>query len=416
MPGPTKYDGLEPPTLVEDARGLERLLADLGGQDEIAVDTEADSFYRYRERVCLIQITVEDRDYLIDPLRKLDLTGFGRVLADPRKVKVFHDGEYDVLILKHDFGYRFENLFDTRVAAAALGYASPGLAAVLAERFDVRLDKSLQRSNWSIRPLSPQQIDYARLDTHFLLPLMHDLRGELEERGRTMIVDGECRRLEALEPPLRDFNADEFIRLKGARTLGPSQMQALRELYIMRDHMARERDVPPFKVLGNAALVDAAGALPTSQRQLDRVDGISPRLVRRLGNEILRAVSRAKKKGPLKKAPQLPSRDGTGELDEEQGELHDRLKRWRKNTATRQGMDSSLVLNRRTLLLLAKKRPRSESGLTAVNGLLDWQIREFGDDILAVVHDFEEDLAAGRVELRRRRKTRSRSKDNQRSV
>ena len=75
-----------------------------------------------------------------------------------------------------------------------------------------------------------------------------------------------------------------------------------------------------------------------------------------------------------------------GELDEEQGELHDRLKRWRKNTATRQGMDSSLVLNRRTLLLLAKKRPRSESGLTAVNGLLDWQIREFGDDILHEVH------------------------------
>ena len=175
MPGPTKHDGLEPPILVEDAGGLERLLADLAGQDEIAVDTEADSFYRYREQVCLIQITVEDRDYLVDPLAKVQLEGVGKILADPRKIKVFHDGEYDVLILKRDFSYTFRNLFDTRVAAAALGFTTPGLAAVIADRFGVELDKSLQRSNWSNRPLTQRQIDYARLDTHYLLPLMDEL-------------------------------------------------------------------------------------------------------------------------------------------------------------------------------------------------------------------------------------------------
>ncbi|MCP3915425.1 MAG: ribonuclease D, partial [bacterium] len=197
---------LDPPILVEDEIELERLLEDLEKQDEIAVDTEADSFYSYREKVCLIQVTVEDRDYLVDPLAGLDLTPFGDVIADPSKTKVFHDAEYDVLIMKRVLGWSFAGLFDTRVAAAVIGMEAPGLASVLEDRFGVELDKSMQRSNWAKRPLEERQIQYARLDTHYLLPLMADLRRLLEERGRSMIVEAECRRLEQLEPAPITFN------------------------------------------------------------------------------------------------------------------------------------------------------------------------------------------------------------------
>ena len=155
MPRETALPDLPPPTLVADQDGFEGLLEDLAGQKEIAFDTEADSFFNYREKVCLIQVTVEDRDYLVDPLSDIDVSGLGEVFADPKRTKVFHDGEYDVLILKRDFGFDFAGLFDTRIAAAALGQASPGLASVLANRFGVELDKSMQRSNWSRRPLSP---------------------------------------------------------------------------------------------------------------------------------------------------------------------------------------------------------------------------------------------------------------------
>ena len=113
------HSDLPPPTLVQDARGLTRLLDDLASQTEIAVDTEADSFFNYKEKVCLIQVTVEDRDYLLDPLAGFDIAPLGEILADPKKEKIFHDGEYDVLIMKRSFGFRFDNLFDTRVAAAA---------------------------------------------------------------------------------------------------------------------------------------------------------------------------------------------------------------------------------------------------------------------------------------------------------
>src|SRR6185295_2713053 len=102
---------LPPPTLVQDARGLERLLAELARQKEIAVDTEADSFFSHREKICLLQVSFGERDYLIDPLAGFDIAPLGALFADAGRLKVFHDGEYDVLLLKRSFGFSFKNLF-----------------------------------------------------------------------------------------------------------------------------------------------------------------------------------------------------------------------------------------------------------------------------------------------------------------
>jgi len=299
---------LPPPTLVEDERGFDELMEVLRGDDLIAVDTEADSFYRYRERVCLIQMTAGEQDFLIDPLMEFDLAPLGEIFADESKVKIFHDGEYDVLILKRDFDFRFAGLFDTRIAAAALGFQSPGLASVVKDRFGVELDKTQQRSNWSKRPLTELQIAYAREDTRYLIPLMHQLIEELDERGRAVIVEGECRRLEALEPAERSFDPDGFIRLKGARGMTPHQMSALRELFILRDDLARARDVPPFKVLGNNALLAIAEARPRGMRPLEQVEGLSPKIAKRLGSALLGALRSAEDKGPLRSTPRPVSR------------------------------------------------------------------------------------------------------------
>ena len=107
--------------LVDTQDGLEEMLERLADIEELAVDTEADSFYSYREKVCLIQLTYREQDWLVDPLCELDLSGLGAIFADPEVVKIFHDGEYDVMILKREYGFEFASLFDTRVAAAALG-------------------------------------------------------------------------------------------------------------------------------------------------------------------------------------------------------------------------------------------------------------------------------------------------------
>jgi ribonuclease D len=375
---------LAPPTLVRDAAGLARLLDDLALQREIAVDTEADSFFSYREKVCLVQITAEDRDYLVDPLSGLDLTPLGSALADPRRTKVFHDGEYDVLILKRAFGFAFAALFDTRVAASALGEPNPGLASVLRAHFGLEVDKSLQRSDWSARPLSERQIRYAQLDTHFLVALMHRQREVLKERDRLQVVESECRRLEQLTPGEVGFDADDFARIKGVRALDRQEQQNLRELFALRDALAREADLPPFKVLSNQALVDLARIAPQSEREIARVPGLSSRLARRHASDVLQALERARELGPLRKLP-APRREAGPVLGDLEIELVERLKQWRKERAVKEGYDASLVVNRHVLARLALEKPRSESELARVEGLADWQRAAFGAEIVGVI-------------------------------
>jgi ribonuclease D len=391
-----------PPILVEDAQRFEGLLSDLDRSDEIAVDTEGDSFFSYPEKVCLIQITALGRDWLVDPLAGFDISGLGRALADPKKLKVFHDGEYDVVSLKRDHGLQFRNLFDTRVAASALGTANPGLASVLEERFQVKLDKSLQRSEWSRRPLSAKQIRYAQLDTHYLVQLMREQKEELIEKGRLMIVEGECRRLERLVPPDASFDPDEFVRIKGARDLHPVERRILRELYVLREKLALELGRPPFKVMGNDSLVAVAIAKPKTMFQLGRIEGVSHGQARKLGGEILAAVERAMQLGPMAKLPRLPNREGTSGFTEEESELHERLKLWRKGAAAQMGIDSAYLVNRHVLLRIAGKRPKTIEALREIEGIEPWQVESFGKAILGVVETFEGDLAAGRIQFRRR--------------
>ena len=372
---------LPPPTVVTDPRGLRELLADLAGCEQVAVDTEADSFFSYREKVCLIQVTAGERDYLVDPLADFDLAPLGELFEDPGREKVFHDGEYDVLILKRDHGFTFRNLFDTRVAASALGVQAPGLAAVLESRFGVRLDKSMQRSDWSARPLSERQIDYARLDTHFLASLANEQKAELDARGLRRVVDGECERLEQLVPPDTAFQPDEWVRIQGARKLPPEARSAARELFALRDRLAARANLPPFKIFGNPTLIELAQRSPNDLAGLERVHGFSARQARRNGEDVLAALERARAAGPIERLPVLPPRDGTGDLDDAGRELHERLKAWRRDRAKKLGYDASLVLNRHVLLRLARVRPTDRAGLESVDGLLDWQRDEFGEEL-----------------------------------
>ncbi|MFT5464464.1 MAG: ribonuclease D [Planctomycetota bacterium] len=404
---PKNPDELPPPTLVEDDAALGDLLDVLDSCTEAAVDTEADSFFSYKESVCLLQVTAAGRDYVIDPLVGLNLDGFGRFLADERKVKVFHDGEFDVLIMKREYDFDFANLFDTRVAASALGSTSPGLGSVLAEHFGFELDKSMQRSDWSRRPLSSQQIRYARLDTHYLLPLMRIQQDALDEARRTMVLEGECRRLEALEASPRNFDPDGYAKLKGVRTLNPLGRRVLRELFVWRDGQASARNLPPFKVLGNNILLSLAAAMPVNEHELSRCDGMSPKVARRLGSKLLDVVDGAERMEPIEQLPRLPSKDGTDVLNEEGIELHERLKKWRKDTAIREEMDSSLVLNRRSLLGLAEHRPRGEDELPGINGMMVWQSERYGRDLIDLVAKFEGDLEAGDIDFSHRGRRRS---------
>jgi ribonuclease D len=397
---------LPPPILVEDGRSLEQLLERLEGVAELALDTEADSFFSYREKVCLVQITCDGDDFLVDPLSGLDLRPLGPVFADPRRIKVLHDSEFDVLLLKRQFGFQFAGLFDTRVAAAALGREGLGLAAVLQQEFGVRLDKSQQLSDWGRRPLTRQQIGYARLDTHHLLALRERLAQQLEAAERTEVARTEFERLARIEPPPRRFDPDEYLRLKGARNLDLRAQSVLRELFVTREQLAEARNVPPFKVLAHGALVELAQRAPRTERGLAEATGIRSQAIARIAGPLLGAIERGLAQGPLPRPPQLAPKDGTLGFDEFDHELHDRLKACRKAYAESQRIEAALALNRLTLLELVRRRPRTRGELEQVPGLHRWQIEGFGDRLLETIARFERDRAEGRFQPQARRRRR----------
>ncbi|MEZ6018900.1 MAG: HRDC domain-containing protein [Planctomycetota bacterium] len=383
------------PHLIEDDRSLAGLVDFLEDQPVIAVDTEADGFHSYRDKVCLIQVSAAGQDYLIDPLADLDLAPLGPMLADPERTKLFHDSEFDILILKRDFGFSFAGLFDTRVAAAVLGSKSPGLAAVLEDHFGVQLDKSMQRSDWSQRPLSPQQVSYARLDTHYLIDLYHEQKAALQEADRMMILDTECRRLEGITPPLQEFRPDDFTRIKGARTLRPAARTILRELFVLRDRLARERDVPAFRVIANHTMMELAEKRPRTLQTLGSIKGCSGLVRSRYGKEILAAIEGALELPPIEKWPSGPRKPGTEYLDEEASELNDRLKQVRKKASDRLGIEAAYLIHRTALERLAVRRPKAKDAVQEIGDLQGWQMDLFADPLLRTIADFERDLAAG---------------------
>ena len=183
-------------------------------ETEIAVDLEMDSLHHYREKVCLIQISTRKQSWLIDPLAIADLSCLAIPFSNPDLLVVMHGADYDIRSLHRDFGIEVCNLFDTMVASRLLGINEFGLAALLKARFGIELDKKYQKADWSRRPLSPEMCAYAIADTATLLPLYDQLASELQQAGRRLWLDEECRLIS--QARVTEKNGPLFLGFKGA--------------------------------------------------------------------------------------------------------------------------------------------------------------------------------------------------------
>jgi len=276
------------PTLIADPASVEALAATLRDEPRVAIDTESNSFHAYRERVCLIQLSVPGHDWIVDPLATA-VEPLGRVLCDGRET-VLHGADYDVRCLKRDFGWSLPNLFDTMVAARRLGAVGLGLSALVQARFGVRLSKAHQRSDWGRRPLSEEQLAYAALDTHFLLGLRDALGLELESRGLAAAAGEEFRRIAGARPHERVFDPEGWRRLKGARQLDAAGQRVLRALWIAREERAEALGRPPFKVIGEPTMVEIARRRPTDVGGLTAITGVTPGVLRNVGEAVMKAL------------------------------------------------------------------------------------------------------------------------------
>ncbi len=173
---------------VDNPRALHSMIKALQEYDMLAVDTESNSLYAYQEQVCLIQFSTTCEDYLVDPMALDDLSALAPIFASSEIEKVFHAAEYDIICLKRDFGFTFNNIFDTMLAARILKHQQIGLGAMLECEFGITLDKRFQRANWGQRPLPDDHLAYARLDTHYLIDLRQRLNQNLHERGLSQLA------------------------------------------------------------------------------------------------------------------------------------------------------------------------------------------------------------------------------------
>ena len=138
---------------------VDRFLNEISGVTELALDTEGASFHRFLDRIYLLQLSTRDRSAIIDPLPIGSPAQLGKLVESGNVEVVFHDADYDLRLLHQDYGWHVTNIFDTRIAAQLLGIKSFGLAALLEQFFDVKLDKKHQRADWSMRPLTPDMLE-----------------------------------------------------------------------------------------------------------------------------------------------------------------------------------------------------------------------------------------------------------------
>ncbi len=370
--------------IVATPRALLSLVARLAREPLLAVDVEADSLHHYQEKVCLVQISTPGESVIIDPLALPDLSPLAPVLADPAIRKLFHGADYDIRSLYRDFGMEVRNLFDTMVACQLLGEKELGLAAVLLKRFGVELDKRYQKADWSKRPLSAEMIEYAVRDTSLLIELYGQLADELRAKGRLAWVEEESRLLTGVRHAPRE--ADRlFMRFKGAAGMDPRTLAVLEELLHLRDGLARERDLPPFKVLGSETLRQLAENKPHRPAELDSIVGLSPKIRNRYGRQILEATARGMAL-PTGKLPVYPRQPRIAK-DRQKEEIMKRLKLWREAKAAELGIEAGILANNSMLEAFADAASRNDEGALQFPAMKQWQREQFGAELMKFVKD-----------------------------
>ncbi len=374
---------LPAPLLVADAAALEQLVATLVREPAIGVDTESNSLFAYRERVCLIQFSTPTEDFILDPLAFDDLNSLAPLFADPRQQKIFHASEYDVICLKRDYNFQFSNMFDTMVAARTLGWPQLGLAAILETHYGLRMNKRFQRADWGLRPLTPELLDYARLDTRFLVRLRDILMAELAAKGRLLEAQEEFARLERVAGAGNGVNPNAFWRINGARDLPPAQAGVLRELHEYRERQAERADRPPFKVMSDQTLLAIAHSGPNSLGDLERLPGMTAQQIRRHGANLLKAVRRGLG-GPPARPPHFEREPDSVR------ERYELLHQWRKRKAQARGVESDVIISRDALWELARGAPRTPEALALIENLGPVRREAYGPEILDVIKGYGE--------------------------
>ena len=355
--------------MIQSRQALVALVAELRDAELVGLDAEGDGLYRYRSRLCTLQIGVGDDVAVVDTLAIDDLSPLAPLLGEDGPVKVVHDVSFDrKMLATRDLP--LGNVFDTSVAARFLGETNTGLAALLESRFGVKLHKKYQKADWGERPLDQPQLDYLVSDVKHLPALAKQLESRAVELDLLDEIHVETRyALErALEP---EAVFQPWTRVKGARELSGSGQAIVKALADARERVAREADVPPFRIASNRVLFEAARRRPKRLRDLRKLRGLSD-----MPDGALRdALAAARRDGPptIEKKPAPPA-----ERRAERKAREKALMAWRKAEAAAREINMQAVLPGHCLRDLAGVSTLDLAAIGAVPGLGEKRLARHG--------------------------------------
>lgn len=329
---------------------LQAFCATLSGQAWLALDTEFLRERTWYPQLCLVQIATPETIAVIDPLGVDTLDPLLDSLYEQKVLKVVHAGRQDMEIFFHLRGNVPAPLFDTQIAAPLLGYADQiGYGRLVEDLLGVRLSKSHSRTDWSHRPLSPAQINYAADDVRYLAQLFPVMRDQLQARGRLEWLQADFRNLEAADTYSINHR-DAWRRVKGYDRLRSRQLSTLQLLASWREQTAQCEDKPRKWLVGDDVLLSLARVMPDTEDDLQRIRGLHTRVARHHGRQILGLVKDASKRDP----DPLPEYKRPQPLESWQEPIVDILMAVVKQIAAREALNPSVLASRKDLERVVK--------------------------------------------------------------
>jgi ribonuclease D len=360
---------------IDSAPELARFCTQLASADWFALDTEFLREKTYYPKLCLLQIATPERVACIDPLALDNLDPILDLIFDAGITKVMHSARQDMEIFYHLRGAAPAAVFDTQIAALLLGYPDQiGYGNLVSEVLGVNLEKLHTRADWSLRPLTRDQIDYAADDVIYLVDVYRNLHARLLEQGRLAWLDEDFARLSS-DALYSNSPAEAWLRIKGGSRLKGAALAVLQALAGWREAMAQQRDRPRGWILRDDALVEIARHRPASVEELGRIRGLQEAFIRHNGEQLIRLVATAGKQPP---AP-FPDTGQRLNLSPEQDALVDVM----SAVARISGMEHAL---NPAVLATRKQLERLVSGDTDVDVMHGWRRKLVGERLQALLN------------------------------
>jgi ribonuclease D len=361
-----QYQYIDTPALLQD------LLSHLWPQRTIALDTEADSFHHYRPKVCLIQLSFDDKTYIVDPLAPVDIPALLTVLAD--KELIIHDAGYDLRMLGGDYGFKPQNgVFDTMLAAALTGMKNVGLSALLEHVLDLKVAKHNQKADWSKRPLTPHLLQYAAQDTASLMHIKAHLTDRLSELGRTDWHAESCiAAVEAAQTTKDAADPDTEWRIKGTGELSFKEMAFLRQLWYWRENIAKQTNIAPFMICRNEEMIKLAQWAARRKKPIEDESKFPIRHKSNKSKTLLKALQEAQALTP-DQWPGSRKSDPSKRLSNTTRNTVNDLKTECETIAAKHNLPLNLVASRAALTRIVLDNAITLEQIQKKNILLNWQ-------------------------------------------